>query len=203
VLVPDTQTQPPEQPASPRWLVVLAGLSFLLFLITGPEQLYYVLYGINPQVFGIGPHTNFFGELWYAYVLQGDSSYTRLDAGLLTGAIEDAFMLAPLYLITGIGLLRRAAWVVPVGLVTAGMIWYAILYFILTSTLSGLGTVTNALTFWIPLVPYVAYPLWLTWTLIFRKNLFSRRKGPALHSRGRETATSAPLRASSVTNEGT
>lgn len=156
----------------PIWLSVLAGLSFLLFVITGPEQFYYVLYGINAQVFGIGPHTNFFGELWYNYVLQGDNSYTHLDAGLLTGAIEDAFMLAPLYLATGIGLLRRASWVVPVGLLTAGMIWYAIVYFILTSVFGGLGSVTNDLTFWAPLVPYVVYPIWLTWTLIFRRRLF-------------------------------
>ncbi len=159
----------------PPWLIVLAGLSFLLFIITGPEQFYYVLFGINPQVFGIGPHTNFFGELWYNYVLQGDNSYTHLDPGLLTGAIEDAFMLAPLYLATGIGLIRRAGWVVPVGLVTAGMIWYAIVYFILTSVFGGLSNVTNDLTFWVPLVPYVVYPIWLAWTLIFRRQLF----GPA------------------------
>jgi hypothetical protein len=156
----------------PVWLAVLAGLSFLLFVITGPEQFYYVLYGINSQLFGIGPHTNFFGELWYNYVLQGDNSYTHLDPGLLTGAIEDAFMLAPLYLATGIGLLRRSAWVVPVGLLTAGMIWYAIIYFILTSVFSGLGSVTNQITFWVPLAPYVVYPVWLAWTLIFRRQLF-------------------------------
>jgi hypothetical protein len=156
----------------PTWLTVLAGLSFLLFVITGPEQFYYVLYGINSQVFGIGPHSNFFGELWYNYVLQGDNSYTHIDSGLLTGAVEDAFMLAPLYLAVGIGLLRRSAWVVPVGLLTAGMIWYAILYFIFTSVFSGLGSVTNQITFWVPLIPYVAYPVWLAWTLIFRKRLF-------------------------------
>jgi hypothetical protein len=159
----------------PPWLIALAGLSFLLFLITGPEQLYYVLYVISPQVFGIGPHTNFFGELWYTYVLQGDNRYTRFDPGLVTGAIEDAFMLAPLYLATGIGLLRRARWVVPVGLLTAGMIWYAIVSFIFGSVLGGLHNVTNNVTFWVPLVPYVVYPIWLAWTLIFRRRLF----GPA------------------------
>jgi hypothetical protein len=162
----------------PPWLTVLAGLSFLLFIITGPEQFYYVLFGINSQVFGIGPHTNFFGELWYTYVLQGDNSYTHLDPGLLTGAIEDAFMLAPLYLATGIGLVRRARWVVPVGLLTAGMIWYAIVYFILTSVFGGLNNVTNDVTFWVPLAPYVVYPIWLAWTLIFRRQLF----GPAIPS---------------------
>lgn len=163
----------------PPWLIVLAGLSFLLFIITGPEQFYYVLFGINPHVFGIGPHTNFFGELWYNYVLQGDNSYTHLDPGLLTGAIEDAFMLAPLYLATGIGLIGRAGWVVPVGLITAGMIWYAIVYFILTSVFGGLNNVTNEVTFWVPLVPYVVYPIWLAWTLIFRRQLFGPAVSPA------------------------
>ena len=163
----------------PPWLIVLAGLSFLLFIITGPEQFYYVLFGINPQVFGIGPHTNFFGELWYNYVLQGDNSYTHLDPGLLTGAIEDAFMLAPLYLITSIGLVRRARWVVPVGLLTAGMIWYAIVSFLFNSVLGGLHNVTNSITFWVPLAPYVVYPIWLAWTLIFRRQLFTPAVSPA------------------------
>jgi hypothetical protein len=131
----DADLKPLATSRRPPWLIVLAGRSFLLFIITGPEQLYYVLYTINPQVFGIGPHTNVFGALWYNYVQQGDNRYTHFDPGLATGAIEDAFMLAPLYLITGIGLIRQAGWVVAVGLLTAGMIWYAIVYVIFTSTL--------------------------------------------------------------------
>jgi hypothetical protein len=164
------------QTQRPFWITILAGVAFLLFVITGPEQFYYVLYGINPHVFGIGPHTNFFGELWYSYVLSGDSSYTHLDPGLLTGAIEDAFMLAPLYLATGIGLLLRSPWVVPVGLLTAGMVWYAILYFILTTVFSDQGQITNAFTFWVPLIPYVAYPIWLAWAVIFRRSLFTEKR---------------------------
>jgi len=171
----DADLKPLATSRRPPWLIVLAGRSFLLFIITGPEQLYYVLYTINPQVFGIGPHTNVFGALWYNYVQQGDNRYTHFDPGLATGAIEDAFMLAPLYLITGIGLIRQARWVVAVGLLTAGMIWYAIVYFIFTSTLGGLSNVTNGVTFWVPLVSYVVYPIWLAWTLILRRQLF----GPA------------------------
>jgi hypothetical protein len=112
-------------PASLRpgpWLIGLAVLSFVLAIITGPEQFYYVLFAINPHLFDIGPNTNFMGEIWYAHVLNGDNSYTHFDAGLFTGAVEDAFMLAPCYLVCGIGLLRRSRWIVPLGLFTAGMI---------------------------------------------------------------------------------
>lgn len=156
-------------------LIGLAALSFVLALITGPEQLYYVLFAINPHLFGIGPHSNFFGELWYTYVLNGDNSYTRFDAGLFTGAVEDAFMLAPCYLACGIGLLRRSRWVVPLGLFTAGMIWYAIVYFIVSDLASGLGSVTNEVSFWAPLTLYVAYPIWMVITLVLKRNWFTRR----------------------------
>jgi hypothetical protein len=155
-------------------LIALAVLSFVLALITGPEQLYYVLFSINPHLFGIGPGTNLFGELWYAYVLNGDNSYTHFDAGLFTGAVEDAFMLAPCYLACGIGLLRRSRWVVPLGLFTAGMIWYAIVYFIVGDLASGLGSVTNAVSFWAPLALYVAYPIWMVITLVGQRKQFAR-----------------------------
>ena len=158
----------------PGSIIALATLSLVLALITGPEQLYYVLFAINPHVFGIGPHTNFFGNLWYAYVLHGDNSYTHFDSGLFTGAVEDAFMLAPCYLLCGIGLLRRSRWVIPLGLFTAGMIWYAIIYFIVGDLSSGLGSVTDPINFWAPLVLYVVYPIWMVQTLVFRRKLFTR-----------------------------
>ena len=165
------------QAASPRpgpWLIALAILSFVLAIITGPEQFYYVLFAINPHLFGIGPNTNFMGEIWYAYVLNGDNSYTHFDAGLFTGAVEDAFMLAPCYFVCGIGLLRRSRWVVPLGLFTAGMIWYAIIYFIVGDLASGLGSVTNDVTFWAPLTLYVAYPIWMVVTLVGWRKWFTR-----------------------------
>lgn len=155
-------------------LIALAVLSFILAIITGPEQLYYVLFAVNPHVFGIGPHTNLLGEVWYAYVLNGDNSYIRFDSGLFTGAVEDAFMLAPCYLVVGIGLLRRSRWVIPLGFITAGMIWYAIVYFIVGDLSSGLQSVTDPLNFWGPLVLYVVYPIWLAITLILRRHLFTR-----------------------------
>lgn len=155
-------------------LVALAVLSFILAIITGPEQLYYVLFAVNPHVFGIGPHTNLLGEVWYAYVLNGDNSYIRFDSGLFTGAVEDAFMLAPCYLVVGIGLLRRSRWVIPLGCITAGMIWYAIVYFIVGDLSSGLQSVTDPLNFWGPLVLYVVYPIWLAITLILRRHLFTQ-----------------------------
>ncbi len=159
---------------TPASIVALAVLSFILAVITGPEQFYYVLFAINPHVFGIGPHTNLLGDVWYAYVLNGDNSYIRFDSGLFTGAVEDAFMLAPCYLVVGIGLLRRSRWVIPLGLITAGMIWYAIVYFIVGDLSSGLQSVTDPLNFWGPVVLYVIYPIWLAITLIFRRRLFTR-----------------------------
>lgn len=158
----------------PGSIIALAILSFVLAIITGPQQFYYVLFAINPHVFGIGPHTNFFGQLWYAYVLNGDNSYTRFDSGLFTGAVEDAFMLAPCYFACGIGLLRRSRWVVPLGLFTAGMIWYAIIYFIVGDLSSGLKSVTDSVNFWAPLTLYVVYPVWMTLTMILRRKLFTR-----------------------------
>lgn len=164
----------PESRRLPMSVIALAVLSFVLALITGPQQFYYVLFAINPHLFGIGPHTNPFGELWYAYVLNGDNSYTHFDAGLFTGAVEDALMLAPCYLACGVGLLRRARWVRPLGIFTAGMIWYAIVYFIVGDLASGLGSVTNAVSFWAPLTLYVAYPIWMVTELVVRRSLFTR-----------------------------
>jgi hypothetical protein len=171
---PDVATPALATLRPPGSIIALAVLSFVLAIITGPEQFYYVLFAINPHVFGIGPHTNFFGDLWYSYVLHGDNSYTRFDSGLFTGAVEDAFMLAPCYLVAGIGLLRRSRWVIPLGLFTAGMIWYAIIYFIVGDLSSSLQSVTDPVNFWAPLTLYIVYPIWMTQTLAFRRKLFTR-----------------------------
>src|SRR6476659_193547 len=103
-------------------LYVLAGFSLLLGVVTAIPQFYYVLFGLH--LVPIGPNTNPLGEVWYAYILHGDNSYQKVDPGIFAGAIGDAFLLGPGYLATGIGLLQRRAWVVPVGLMTGAMIFY-------------------------------------------------------------------------------
>jgi hypothetical protein len=127
----------------PPWLITLAVYSLVLGIITGIPQLYYVLFatGLVP----IGPQTNPLGEVWYWYILSGDNTYRHVDPGVLAGAIEDAFLLGPLYLATGIGLWLRKAWVVPVGLITGAMIFYAIVGFFLSDIFARLPTVTTGL----------------------------------------------------------
>src|SRR5215469_6978130 len=101
------------QSASPRSLsiTILAAFSLLLGIVTGISQLYYVLYAINPHVFPIGPNANPLGAVWFNYILNGQQGgYLHVDAGTLAGAIEDAFMMGPLYVITGIGLLSYRRW---------------------------------------------------------------------------------------------
>jgi EXPERA (EXPanded EBP superfamily) len=158
------------------WLFILAGFSLLLGIITTIPQLYYVLFSMNSQAFSIGPNSNLLGQIWYWYILTGDNSYRKMDPGILAGAIEDAFLLGPLYTATGIGLLRRHAWVVPVGLLTGAMIFYAIVGFFLNDIFSGLNTVTNDLSFWASNLPYLIYPLWLIPTLLLRRSLFIHKK---------------------------
>ena len=97
-----------------------------------------------------------------------------MNPGVLAGAVEDAFLLGPLYLATGIGLLRRGAWVVPVGLMTGAMIFYAILQFFLGDIFAGLPTVTNGVSYWVTNLPYLLYPLWLIPTLLARRAIFTR-----------------------------
>jgi hypothetical protein len=171
--VPSSVAAPPRR--RPLAITVLAGFSLLLGIVTGIPQLYYVLFAINPGIFPIGPHANPLGAVWYWYILNGDNTYRTVDPGVLAGAIEDAFLLGPLYLATGIGLLRLRRWVIPVGLLCGGMIFYAILGFFLSDLFAGLPTVTNSASYWISNLPYLLYPLWLVPTLLVRRSLFLRR----------------------------
>ena len=84
------------------WYGFLAVYSFVLAIITAIPQFYYVLFGLH--LVAIGPNTNPLGEVWYWYILSGDNSYQRVDPGILAGAVEDAFLLGPLYFATGLGL---------------------------------------------------------------------------------------------------
>jgi len=158
----------------PFSISVLAGFSLLLAIVTGIPQLYYVLFAAAPGVFAIGPNTNPLGAVWYWYILNGDNTYRHVDPSVLAGAIEDAFLLSPLYLATGIGLLRLRRWVVPVGLLGGGMIFYAIVQFFLSDIFAGLPSVTNSVSYWASNLPYLIYPLWLIPTLLFRRSLFWR-----------------------------
>lgn len=151
--------------SGPRpWYVFLAVYSFILAIITAIPQFYYVLFALHWVT--IGPNTNPLGEVWYWYILSGDNSYLHVDPGILAGAIEDAFLLGPLYFATGLGLARQRAWVYPVGLITAAMILYAILGFFLGDIFAGLNTVTNGVSYWASNLPYLVYPLLLLATLL-------------------------------------
>lgn len=166
-----TSIQAPSQTGRrPLWLTILAAFSLLLGIVTTIPQCYYVLYALGAV--SIGPHSNPLGQVWFWYILNGDNSYLvthKVDAGIFAGAIEDAFLLGPLYVATGIGLLLRRAWVIPVGLMTGAMIFYAIVQFFLGDVLSGLKSVTNPWSYWLSNLPYLAYPLWLIPTLLRRR----------------------------------
>lgn len=154
----------------PVWLAALAIYSLLLGVITFIPQLYYVLFALAPRVFPIGPHSNPLGYVWFAYILGGrQGGYLTVDTGVLAGAIEDAFMMGPLYLITGVGLWLRRAWVFPVGLITGAMIFYAILYFLLTGLIGAPPDATNIIATVASAIPYLLYPLWLIPTLLARR----------------------------------
>jgi len=165
-------TQPSPVTRQPIWLLALGGFSLLLGVVTAIPQLYYVLFGINSHFFSIGPNSNPLGQIWYWYILSGDNSYQKVDPGILAGAVEDAFLLGPLYIATGIGLLQRRKWVVPVGLMTGAMIFYAIVGFFLGDIFAGLNTVTNSFSYWVSNLPYLAYPLWLIPALLRNRSLF-------------------------------
>jgi len=170
-----TATKKPESTnRRPIWLTVLAGFSLLLGVVTAIPQLYYVLFGLH--LVTIGPSSNPLGQVWYWYILNGDNSYHHVDPGILAGAVEDAFLLGPLYFATGIGLLIRRAWVIPVGLMTGAMIFYAIVQFFLSDIFAGLNTVTNGVSYWASNLPYLIYPLWLIPTLLVRRSLFTRKR---------------------------
>ena len=155
----------------PLWLSILAGFSLLLGIVTTIPQFYYVLFGLH--LVTIGPHSNLLGQVWYSYILNGDNSYLKVDPGTLAGAVEDAFLLGPLYIATGIGLWLRRAWVIPVGLLTGAMIFYAIVGFFLGDIFVGLPSVTNDIPYWASNLPYLIYPLWLVPVLLFRRSLFA------------------------------
>jgi hypothetical protein len=157
----------------PWWLVVLAAFSLILGIVTAIPQFYYVLFALH--LVTIGPHSNPLGQVWFWYILNGDNSYQKVDPGILAGAIEDAFLLGPLYLTTGIGLLARRRWVIPVGLMTGAMIFYAIVGFFLGDIFAGLPSVTNGPSYWLSNLPYLIYPLWLIPALLTRRALFDVR----------------------------
>ena len=166
-----------EHPRRPLSITFLAIFSLLLALITGIPQLYYVLFALNQHIFPIGPNANPLGQVWYWYILKGDQGgYLTVDPGTLAGGIEDAFMMAPLYLLTGIGLLRLRAWVVPVGLITGAMIFYAILYFFFSGILVANASTADVITVILSSVAYLAYPLWLVPVLLVRRSLFTQRR---------------------------
>ena len=154
----------------PLWLSILAGFSLLLGIVTAIPQFYYVLFALH--LVTIGPNSNFLGYIWYSYILNGDNSYLKVDSGILAGAIEDAFLLGPLYFATGIGLWLRRPWVIPVGLMTGAMIFYAIIGFFLGDIFAGLPSVTNSVSYWASNLPYLLYPLWLIPVLLLRRALF-------------------------------
>jgi hypothetical protein len=135
----------------PLWLSILAGFSLLLGIVTAIPQFYYVLFALH--LVTIGSHSNLLGQVWYSYILNGDNSYQKVNSGILAGAIEDAFLLGPLYIATGVGLWLRRPWVVPVGLITGAMIFYAIIGFFLGDIFVGLSSVTNGVSYWARICP--------------------------------------------------
>jgi len=159
-------------------ILVLTVFSFVLAIITGIPQLYYVLFSLHLVPIGpnINPLTNPLGWVWYTYILHGEAGYDKIDPGLLSGAVLDVFLLSPMYFATGIGLARRHAWVVPVGLITGGLILYGIVYFFLSDIFSGLGSVTDSLVYWSTSLPYLIYPIWLVVTLLRQRNQFKGRQ---------------------------
>lgn len=163
-----TATSPAQRPV---WLSVLAVFSLLLAIVTAIPQFYYVLYYFH--LVTTGPGSNLLGQVWGWYGANVDHGALVRDSGTQAGAVEDAFMLGPLYFFTAVGLWRRRSWVIPVGLITGGMILYAILYFILIYTFDHLSSVTDVLTFWVTTMPYLAYPIWLLATVLTRRTLFT------------------------------
>src|SRR6266851_5299186 len=135
----------------PLWLSILAGFSLLLGIVTTIPQFYYVLFALH--LVTIGPNSNLLGQVWYSYILLG-----------------------PLYVATGVGLWLRRPWVIPVGLITGAMIFYAIIGFFLGDIFAGLPSVTNDVSYWASNLPYLLYPLWLVPVLLFRRSLFVRNK---------------------------
>lgn len=154
----------------PLWLSILAGFSLLLGIVTTIPQFYYVLFALHLAT--IGPNSDPLGQIWYTYVLNGDNRYLKVDPGVLAGAVEDAFLLGPLYVVTGVGLWLRRSWMILVGLITGSMIFYAIIGFFLGDIFANLPSVTNDVSYWASNLPYLLYPFWLVPVLLFRRSLF-------------------------------
>jgi EXPERA (EXPanded EBP superfamily) len=159
------------RPNGRGWLIFLAVYSFVLAVITAIPQFYYVLFALH--LAPIGPNTNPLGEVWYWYILSGDNNYQRVDPGILAGAVEDAFLLGPLYFATGFRLARNSRWAYPVGLITGAMILYAIIGFFLGDIFGGLTTITNGVSYWASNLPYLIYPILLLATLLVGRRRYS------------------------------
>jgi hypothetical protein len=157
----------------PLALTILAAYSLLLGVVTFIPQLYYVLFALNRSVFPIGPGANPLGALWFNYILGGhQGGYLSVDPGTLAGALEDVFLLGPLYLATGLGLLRQSRWARVVGLLTGAMGLYSILYFLLSGVI-GQHDSTDLVATVLSTLPYLAYDLWLLATVLFRASSIS------------------------------
>ncbi len=158
----------------PLAFTLLAFYSVLLCVITFIPQLYYVLFALNPDAFPIGADANPLGAVWYNYILGGhQGGYLAVDAGVLAGALEDVFLLGPLYLATGIGLLRPRPWSRNVALITGAMGLYSILYFVLSGTI-GQHDPTDTLTTILSAVPYFAYDVLVLAAVLTHQALFVR-----------------------------
>ena len=161
----------------PLPITLLAGYSLLIGVVTGIPQLYYVLFAINRGAFPIGPDANFLGALWYNYILGGHQRGSLpVDGGILTVAIADIFLLSPLYLATGIGLLRLRSWVYTIGLITGAMGLYSLLSFFLSDILGKTSfDQTDFIATLLSAVPYVAFDVWLLATLPLHRARFAPR----------------------------
>jgi hypothetical protein len=156
----------------PIWLYVLAVYSLLLGIITGIPEAYYALYGLH--LVPIGPHTNPLGEIWYWFNNNGENGYIPAEAGFWAGAVLDGLVLGPLYIASGIGLWQRRRWVIVVGLCAGSMLFYGTMLLVLSDLFSHLHAVTNELSYWLSNLPYLIYPVWMAYTVIVQRKLFTR-----------------------------
>jgi len=168
-----TVTAPPTNVATtkrPIWLSILAVLYLILGIVTFLPQFYYLLYFVG--LVTPSPHADILGQIWYWYGHNIDTAALKTDSGTATGAIEDAFMLGPLYITTFFGLWGLRPWARTIGFITAGGGFYAIMYFILTYSIDHVASVKDLLFFWPTILPYAALPVWLATALIVRRKLF-------------------------------
>ena len=161
------------QQERPLWLTILAIFSWMLAAVTALPQFMYVLYAMH--VITIGPHSNIVGQIWNWYSTTIQHQPVSVNSVSLAGAVEDAFVLGPLYFVTGVGLWFRRSWVIIIGLITASMIFYAILYFFLIYTFEHRSSAGAVVAFWITSLPYLLYPIWLGATVLLRRSLFTNK----------------------------